>query len=338
MAWWIPAAIGAVGSLVNYSSQNKQNSNQAAWNRYNSQMSYNTDMSNIAAMEKIGGMNAAMQMAAGKMNAQIELAAGEINAQAIEGIARYNASLINLTTDYNTLLLEDELAMLWEAAELDMLHLENQRAVEKGQIEAGQAASGTVMGQDSNADVLISQQTAADLDAFIVRHNANRQAEGIRIQIDENVFNGQLAWQQTMFKGAMDSMLTRTNAQLGAIGSVANAAVGAASTMGQTAIQAAAGRQSARYALDAGMAGAQMQYDQNSTTIKNNFVSGLFGSLSVGATNYFGMKQPTATLGFKPTVQLSTASKSASQLARSGSPAWERVLAGQISQPGTSLL
>lgn len=363
MAWWIPMAIGAAGSVIQANSASKQNSNQLSWNRYNSQMAYNTEMANVEAGLAIGGLNAAAQMAAGQANAAMEMAAGKFNAQlemmgaefnarAIGQIAQYNASLISLTTDYNTTLLEDEEAMMWEAAELDLLHLANQRAIERGQIEGQQAASGVVMGQDSAADVIISQQAQAELDSFVVRHNANREAERIRIEIDKNVFSGQLAWQQTMFQGAMDQHMTRTNAKfralgimanasLSAAGTIANASLGAAATMGQAQIGAAAGRASARYGYNAGIAGAQMQYDQNKTSIKNNLVSGLFGAAASGATNYFSMKPTSAgqSLGFTTQTQkYSTATRSASQLARQGSPAWERVLRGQMTQPGTSLM
>lgn len=340
MAWYIPMVISAVGSAVNYSSQNKQNSNQAAWNRYNAHMSYNADMANIGAMGKIGAMNASAQMAAGRINAQLERSAGEINARAIEMTTAYNASLINLTTAYNTTLLDDEIAMMWEAANLDILHLENQRAVEKGAIEGQQAGSGVVMGQDSAEDVIVSQQTQAALDTFVVRHNANREAEKIRIQIDENIFNGTLAWQQTMFQGSMDALMTRTNAELRAQGALANAAIGAAATMAETGINQAAARQSARYRLDAGLAGATMQYNQNKTTIKNNFVNGLFGAGISGAQNYYMMKQPNLTNIFKSSTSAprSTASRSATTLARQSHPSWERVLQGQLSTPGTTLM
>jgi len=293
-----------------------------------------------------GQANAAMQMEAGKFNAQLEVMGADFNSEVIQRMTQYNASLIRATTDYNTSLLEDELEMMWEAADLDLALLDNQRSVERGAIEATQAASGTVMGVGSNAEVLIDQKTQADLDAFVVRHNANREAENINIQIQENVFNGQLAWQQTMFKGAMDSYSTRVNAgiraagalgnaALGAAGTLGNAAMGAAAIMGETMISGAAQRQSARYAYNSGMAGASMQYNQNKTQISNNLVNGLFGAAAWGAGNYYAMKQTPVSLGFSAK---SSVSKSAAQLARANHPAWERVLAGQMSTPGTSLI
>lgn len=296
MAWWIPMAMQAAGTVVQNVSANKQNQQQAAWNRYNTNMGYNVDMANIKSNQMLSEFNAGMAMAAGRFNSQLEIMGADINVDVLEAVTIYNGSLINATTEYNTKLLEDELAMMWESAELDLMLLDQQRERERGEIIASQASSGTVIGEGSNADVLISQQTQAELDSFIVRHNANRQAEKIQIAIDQNIYSGEMAWQQNMFKGAMDSYLTRTNARINAAGTLANAAMQANSILGQSRIQGIADTQTARYKYTSGMANAASSYNSNQVGILNNTVSGLFSSFSSGVQSYYNRKQPAVKL------------------------------------------
>ena len=129
------AAVSAVGSIVSANSASAQNKNQAAWNRYNAQMGNNNDRANIQSQAALGMFNAAMQMKAANMNAS-----------ATRDMARFNSDQIAATTAYNNLLLDEEERLMWEAADLDIAHIEKQRAAERGEIVGAQASSGITIG------------------------------------------------------------------------------------------------------------------------------------------------------------------------------------------------
>ena len=314
-AWAIPAGLQALGAISGRANARSQNSNQLAWNQYNAGMQRGVDKLNNKTMVALGMANANGQMAAGKINAALAIKAGEINAQTelmvadfnsrqIEMIAAYNSSIIGATALYNDSLLEDELDMMYEAMDLDLLLMDNQRAVERGAIEGQQAGSGVVMGQDSAAEVLIDSETQGALDAFVVRHNADQEARKISNARAKGIWEAQMSLHQTHWQGQMESFATRTNAQfrasnimanagLQAQGALANAASGAASTMAQTQIQSKANMLSSDYRYQAGMAGANMQYSQNNQQIQNNFIQGMFGAATTGAASYFAYKPTT---------------------------------------------
>jgi hypothetical protein len=275
--WWVPMAISAASSVVQASSASKQNKQQAAWNRYNAQMQYQTDMTNIGAQTAIAGFNAKMAMMAGKMSAGVT-----------KKMAEFNAQQTWATTLFNDALYEEELSLLWDAVDLDLAQLENQRAVERGQILAAQAASGTVMGQDSNAQVVINQRLQEEMDAFIVRHGADVQANKIARERAAGLWQGEMAVRKILYEGAM-----------GAYAATANANLQAAGILGESAISAAAQKKSAMFRLQAGMAGADMQYNQQQTGIQANLVSGLFSAAGQGFSNFYGMKPTSGFSAFR---------------------------------------
>ena len=309
---YVPAVLTAIGSISQASSASSQSDNRLAWGRYNAQMQYNTSMGNIKANTMIAGLNfgAAKQVAA--MQGQVAAAQFKLAEQSAEmelHKARYNAGLIVNTTQYNNSLLDAEIADVWEEADLDILHLSNQRAREQGALVAQQGASGTVIGEGSNADVIIDSKTQGALDEFVVRRGAADKVNDINNQISKSLYEGQLAIHQLTFEGRLNEF----NIMQGARANYMNAQMGAASTLIQGAAQygsamigAAADRQSAQYALQSGMQGAQFDYDTNQNTIRNNLTNGLFSSIGMGVSTYYGTKQPQSTYNFntyqQPTV------------------------------------
>ena len=83
--------------------------------------------------------------------------------------------MIFATTSYNALLQEQELSRLWEDEGLALEQLGAERARERGGIIAEQGASGTVIGEGSNEDVIVSQMTQEAMDATVIQHGADRQ-------------------------------------------------------------------------------------------------------------------------------------------------------------------
>ena len=298
--WWVPMALSMAGSVVQKQGQTSQNKTARAWNQYNTQMQYNTDLGNIQAQTAIAGVNAAMQLQAGKINAALEMEAGMLNAASARRIAAYNAQLTTATALYNDSLYEQELGLLWESMDLDLLLMSNQRAVERGAIVADQGASGTVIGEGSNADVVVSQMTQESLDATVIRHQADREAKKISDARAQSMWQAQNEFAQTLWMGEMEAYTTLENARIRSTGAMANAQIGAAATLLTASMSAKAGKQSAANMYNAGMWGAQVDYNQNQSTINNNFVKSMFGAGASGIQSYYQFK-PTSSPSYTPT-------------------------------------
>jgi len=214
------AVIGGIGGFISGGSADAQFSNQMAWAEYNRQSQYNVDKYNINSSLSIAGMNAAMGLAAGKYNAQ----------QVINS-AYYNAEMTRMTMEYNEDLLDNELTRVWQDLDLDITQIEMFRARERGNMIADQAASGTTIGQDSNALVVMDQQTQEALDITIVEFGADRQAANISNQIAQGRWQGEVAIQQTQWEGEVQANSIMFNSKVQAFGTVAGAVIKADADM-----------------------------------------------------------------------------------------------------------
>lgn len=271
MAFWIPMAISAAGSVIGAANSRKQNTVQAQWNNYNANMQYGVDMT-----------NAAMSMGAAKMNAAAALRAGSMNAQNAVAQAEFNIEQILATSMYNDALMEEELMVMWDQAELDLLQLGNQRAREAGAILVGQAASGTIIDQDSNLDVMIDQKTQEAMDAFIVRHGADVQAANINNARSKGLYEGEMAIVRTKYEGQVAAWQASSDARAQAAG-----------VMGNAQLQGVADMFNAEMRLKSGYAGASMTFGQNAGQINNTMLSGLFSAASSYASSAYKYKTPT---------------------------------------------
>jgi len=266
-------------SLVSSFSQSQQQSasgeQSAAWARYNAGMQFNVASGNIAARTQLA-----------MLNAQAGRATASAQASAIMGAAGFNASMVRATTQYNDLLMKEEEDLLWEQMDLDLKLLGQQRAQERGEIIANQAASGTVIGEGSNADVVISQKTQEALDAFVVRHGADVQANKIMNSRARNMWEGEAQVRKIAYEG-----------QLGASVAMANANIAATTGLATAQIQAQADRQSAWYQLMAGMSGANYTQSNAYQQSQNTLTHGLFSAAGQAVSSYYGSKVPSAYAG-----------------------------------------
>lgn len=272
MAWWlaIPAALSAI-SAISQSGQQSQNAYAAGqWSRYNAQMGYNTTLGNLRSQMQLSKFNAALAMKAGSAAASIAA-----------GAASYNAQMIHSTALYNDSLLEEELRLMWSGADLEMEQIEKERARERGGIIATQAASGTVIGVGSNEDVIVAQKTQEAMDSFIVRHGADLQAAKITNARTQGLWQAQAQIAKTLYEG-----------RLGAASAMNNAIAQAAGGMAQAAIGGLAELTSARFKLDAGMAGGNLAESQGMQQSQNTLFSGIFGAASQGVSAYYNQKVP----------------------------------------------
>jgi len=266
----IGGVAGGVLGLVGGSAQDAEQANREAWAAYNNQMSYRTTMRNLEASMAITDMNVNARMAAARMDANSQIA-----------VAEYNMSLIATTTDYNNSLLAADLRRVWKASDLELEQLEMYAARERGSIEANQAASGTVMGEGSNADVIIDQKTLRAMDAAIIQHNADIATADILNSMAKSTWEGQRAIEQTAFNGKM-----------GALRSFSDAAISSSVEVAQAGIGNVAGGISAFRALESGESNIALDRSQFETTNTNNMISGLLQGASTAAGTYYNNKVP----------------------------------------------
>ncbi len=276
------AAVSAVGSVVSANSASAQNATQASWGRYNAQMGYNNDMANIQSQTMLGMFNASMQMKAAQMNAA-----------ATTQMAQFNANQVQATMDYNNLLLDEEERLMWEAADLDIALIEQQREAERGDIVGAQASSGITIGEGSHQDVVVEQMAQEAMDTFVVRHNADVQAAKIQNAMAQSTWQGRNEIQKIMYEGQMGASMSMNNARMAAMG-----------TMMETSIGAQAGARSAAFARDSGMSGASQGYSANQAKISSNLTSGLFSSASSAVGSYYGTKTTSSSLLTGSTAQV----------------------------------
>lgn len=266
MGWWMiaSAAISAYSSYTKNKDQTETNKEQSAWNKYNAMMNYSNTMNNLNARMALYEMNAAMTMAA-----------AENTSATTKLIANYNADLLYDAAQYNDKLYEQELQNLWDETGLDLELITLERAKERGEIEAKQSASGTVMGIDSNADVIIDQKTQEALDKFVVRHGADVTAARINNARAKGLWQAEQEIGKVMFEGTI-----KANTAL------SNAALASAGMMTEAGIEYAAGSASAAAQLKSGLAGADLTQSQNQTNIDSAFQSGMFSAIGSGISSY----------------------------------------------------
>jgi len=270
----IAAGLSAVGPLVAANSASSQNDNQAAWNSYNAQMGYNTDMTNVQSQTMLGMFNAAMQMNAVEYNIGVQ-----------SNAVKYNTDQIEATALYNDSLLEEEGRLMWEAADLDLMLLGQQRVAERGQLVASLGASGTTVGVGSNRDAVIEQQTQASMDAFVVRHNADIGAAKIANARAQGIWQANNAIQQRVYEGQMGAAVSRSNAQ--------NAVAG---SMAQTLLSQQANTLTADTRLQAGLSGASVSHSANDARIQTGLTQGLFSSATSAVSSYYGGQEAGSLL------------------------------------------
>lgn len=262
------AGLGLIGGYFAGKSRDRQFENQQAWARYNASMQYNADMFNIEA-----GLGIA------KFNAMATMAAARAQAAAATQAAEYNALIINATTNYNVALAKQDLDRIWEAADLDITQVNAERAREAGALLGTQAASGTIIDEGTNKEVMISQEAQRQLDVFVINRNAERQAADIQNGMAQSRWQGQVAISQTMWEGQVQASVT-----------MANAAAQAISGLGTAHVQGIADKWSAEQRhLSAmyGMENALWSYNEQNV---QNMWSGMFQAAGTGAQAYYANK------------------------------------------------
>jgi len=268
------AAIGGVaGGILGLFGGKAADRNQKIrreWMEYSKEIQYMTDMFNLDVQSAIAAFNAKSVMLSAKADATLAYKN-----------ATYNMGVIAATTQYNNALVQEELEDLWEDEELAQEQLALFAAREKGTIVANQAASGTVIGEGSNRDIVVGQMTQRALDSEIIKFGADRKAAVLANAQAKGTWEGQVAINQAMWEGEMAASRSMMQAATTAAGIGANAAMGRV-----------AGEWNAehnRLMADAGIAMDQANFNNQQT---QNLVNGLFSAAGTGAQLYYFNKNP----------------------------------------------
>jgi len=195
---------------------------------------YNTAITNADNIRKTGEFNALSIGAAGRNNAMETMLAAGLSSTSLRNISRFNQQLQKATTEFNISLLADELPKLLDQANLQITQIWQEEARTEGAIRAFQAASGTVLDEGSNKDVIIDSRTEALMDAYIVGLQYQWNVEAVYDEIAKNAWDGQMAINKMAYEAdvtsrnmvnqaALDAFTITSNATLNAFGTLNNA-------------------------------------------------------------------------------------------------------------------
>lgn len=264
--WYAAASVGAglFGAFSSKSSAEKANAAQLAWNRYNAQVQYANDITNIQTQSYIDNLNIEAILSSAQIAQTLDTA-----------LVEYNKQVVTDTALYNDLLYQADIEAVWKAANLDIELLTQQRARERGTMEATQSSSGTVMGEGSNADAIIDQMTQEALDKFIIKTGADDKVAQITNARAQSLYAAEQQVKQLEFEGMISSLKNSTST-----------ALQAATLQTSSYLKTSADTATANNNLQAGLTGASVTSSTNSISINSNFLSGLFGSVSSGVSTY----------------------------------------------------
>lgn len=199
---------------------------QAGWQRYYAQQQYGLSM-----------MQSAFGMAAAQSNYNMAAMAAGLNRLNSDAILNYNAILVYEAAQYQSKLYDIDLANLYDARDLNILYLEQQRQAEQGDIQASAAASGVSTSSGSVLDVMVSSEHQAMLDQWVVQRNAHVQASLIRNAQAKSLYEGELTVRKMMYEGRMNSLQQYTNTMLNATSNLTAAKTSALGSMFTAGLQ-----------------------------------------------------------------------------------------------------
>ena len=251
----------------------------------NARNAYYAAEANAKNMEIMGMANAISVGSAGRYNAMMRMIAGKMSADSVQKVSTYNMLLQKAATEYNISLLADELPQLFEAADLDITRIWQQEARTEGALRAFQSASGTVLDEGSNKDVIVDSRTEALMDATIVGLNYKWKVDQIYDAIAKNQWEGQLAINKMAFEAEQQSRNIKNQAAFDAFGTLANASLQSWQTVLNSTAAAASERNRGVAQYNSYISGANAAREEANTRSWTNLTSNL---LDIGA----GMVRP----------------------------------------------
>ncbi len=266
MVWPMIIAAGAAvagGIISANTSRNNADAAQAAA-LYNSQSQLNA-----------GRQTAQMQLALAGFNSSLVMKQAALNAHSQGLVAEYNASLLGSARDYNNSLLDAQAETEWENYELQAILLEDDFRRIQSMTIANQGASGTVIDDGSNMDVVVSNKTRHAMDQAILRSNADKIAANILNAQARNSWEAENQIQKTLWEAEVGAATMLQSARYSAAGLTAQGALNSNLTL----INSRAGASST---LSSGNA----QATQFNNTAGQQLIGGFLSAVSTGASMY----------------------------------------------------
>ena len=257
--WWMAAA-AAVSAVASASSASKSAKAQAQAAAYNAQTSFSTDITNLQLSSRIN-----------QMNIDTAFATSDFQNELAESAATFAADTIKFTALHDDLLYEEDIKSVWAQNNLDTELLEQQRLRERGQMVAQQAASGTVVGQGSNADAVVDQMTQEAMDKFILRTGAHVKAAQITNQRVQSLWKAEQEVSRITYQTNLDKIANKTSTLL---------KTGAMST--QSYLESVVGLENANARLNTSSSSIAGASSAASAKINSDLFSGLFSAAAKG--------------------------------------------------------
>jgi len=195
-------AIAGAQALSSYMSNKRQAANSSAMANYNA-----------AQAQATAGYNATQLTEVADLNASNITKTANTNADSVTKVANYNASIQRAIATYNASLLDNEIARVWEDAELDTTQYTMDGLRQIGHQIAVYASSGVMLGDGGSLDrAIVDSRSQLDMDLLIKTHNAEAAVGRILDERAKGVWQGEVAAQQLEYEGAISAFNIKNEA------------------------------------------------------------------------------------------------------------------------------
>jgi len=271
MVWGLIAA-----AVISAASAAARGSAQSAASKRNAANARNLAWFNASQTIRWGERQSAMHLMSAQANAYSIIQALKLDKEDAAVVTERNVSQLRLVQAYNSDLADTELDSLYESLDLDKQLATRAAKEARGQVIATQAASGTVVGSGSNADVISQILADEEFQTLVMQQNAENNASAIlnakaqgewqtEAQIANLRFNGALsasvntrrsreAARQQLFNAAMNIVSTDQSANNSAVSTMFSGNTAASQYSAQANMEMTNGLFSAGAALAEGAA------------------------------------------------------------------------------------
>lgn len=202
----------ALGASYLYSAFSSAQSGSRAYSK-SAKIRWDVASKNARSIIDAGLYSAKLQMGTGIMNATLNWQAALQSTDFAWDTALYNLEVMHYSNEHNARQLELEAQEIWTKADLDVEQLHMMRAAEQGDIWTSYAASGVELNtMETPGQTMMDSKLLEEMDATIVRHNADVQAGNVLDAASITRWEGRVAREQLIRETGINSALTMMNA------------------------------------------------------------------------------------------------------------------------------
>ena len=278
MVWPMVAitVASAIYGAVSTSQANKRNAQLTnEWAQYNAAVAQGVGRANAQSARDFAVLNASMATLGAQTEAAIAVKAAEYNAGIRLQVAEYNARMI-----------EKEIPLIWDQANLDIFNLGQEMDQLIGSNRAMYGASGVRLDEGTPLDVEISNRTQEAMEVAIIRHNADVAAARLVDQAAMSRWEGQVEAGQIMYEGRMSGALSLARGTMQAGGMLAQGSYDSAMIKYNAAVNS-----------NQITWGGKIKAADYRAAGDRALVDGMFNAASRGAQAYAASYRPTPSTG-----------------------------------------